>query len=333
MNSIDQNNSTSEENNIGRFLFVGRAPLKHQLEKFAKQLQNSYLFTGPPGAGKFDLAIYFARTILCPKQGCGTCSACRAIAQGVHRDLTVLSRSGNFIEVGDVRAALMFATQKPVSSSHQIVLIPEIHLAQRAAPMLLKTVEEPPIATIFIFTAESIQGEIVPIASRCIQVEIPRLSEIGIRAFLDTFDTPPSHIETIVAGSMGRLDFARWLASSEDLLKYLKRWEAVLSSAPTTPWQLSELAQQLEPIPMESTNIEDTKAATKRRRNETDQITMALNYLLWSILKSRPINSHLASQARQLISQAVSSLQLNISYSLVVRELIFSLSQISESEK
>ncbi len=325
MTSEVQTDTLSLDLNIERFLFIGREPLRHRLRKFEERLENSYLFTGPPGAGKLDLALYFARAILCPEHGCGTCSSCRATSFGTHPDIIVLNRSSNFIELGDVRATLKFATQTPAVSSHRVVLIPEIHLGQRSAPTLLKTVEEPPATTIFLFTAESVEDEVVPIASRCIQVKVPRFSEEGVRAYLETVETSLPSIETMIAGSAGRLDFARALVTNQELVKYLETWAGVLSKIRTSPWLLSELAQKLEPIPLAQGSASRAEKATQTRRKDADQISMGMNYLLRSIIATRPVNSYLATQAKTLLTQAHSSLRLNISTPLVLRELIFSL--------
>ncbi len=329
MTSDTQTEAPQLDLTIEHFLFIGRETLRQKLEKFRERLQNAYLFTGPPGAGKLDLALYFARAILCPDHGCGACSSCRAISLGTHPDIIVLSRSSNFIELGDVRTALKFAAQTPALSSRRVVLIPEIHLGQRSAPTLLKTVEEPLATTIFVFTAESIEDEILPVASRCIQVDIPRFSEEGVRAYLDTMGTPADDIDTIVTGSTGRLDFVRALATNQELVRYLEVWTSVLSNVRTSPWLLSELAQQLEPSPQAQESSSKVKSATHTRRKDADQISMGINILLRSIIKTRPVNPYFAGQVKNLLTQAQSSLRLNISPALVLRELIFSLTQVA----
>src|SRR5262245_60795879 len=48
------------------------------------QVHGAYLFEGPPGAGKHELAVFFTRLLLCKRSGedgpCGTCHDCRLLA-------------------------------------------------------------------------------------------------------------------------------------------------------------------------------------------------------------------------------------------------------------
>src|SRR3990170_4070508 len=58
-----------------------------------KRIAHSYLFTGPPGVGKWLFAIELAKAVNCLKEGddsCGECSSCEKIRHLTHPDLTLI---------------------------------------------------------------------------------------------------------------------------------------------------------------------------------------------------------------------------------------------------
>jgi len=320
--------STDFESNQGKepdhYLFVGRSYLRDRLHRFAETLSNTYMFFGPPGSGKLELALHLATMVLCPYGGCGRCGTCISISRGEHLDLTILRRSGNFIEIDDVRSVLRDAVQTPNYGGNRLVIIPEIHLAQRSGPTLLKTIEEPPSKTIFIFTAEAIEGEILPIASRCIQIEVPRLSDAAIKSYLMTLGTLDDQTETIVEASIGRLDFAKSLSQNPAMVDYLNQWLAVVESTPHTPTALSELASILTEAPPLSSESE-TKSQGRKKRDELDLVLMGINYLARQLSKANLRTTFDRQEALDALSRAARSLQLNVSVALAVREAVFSI--------
>lgn len=57
------------------------------------RLAQSYIFSGPPGAGKDALAIEFAKTLLCEKHGeeaCGQCANCKRVTLLQHPNLHLI---------------------------------------------------------------------------------------------------------------------------------------------------------------------------------------------------------------------------------------------------
>ncbi len=58
-----------------------------------KRIAHAYLFTGPPGVGKWFTAIETAKVVNCPKGGdtsCDDCPSCRKISRLIHPDLTLI---------------------------------------------------------------------------------------------------------------------------------------------------------------------------------------------------------------------------------------------------
>ena len=63
---------------------------------------HAYLFLGPPGVGKTEAALAFAAGLACPDGGCGTCTTCRRVQEGLHPDVEIVSPEGNFIRKEEI---------------------------------------------------------------------------------------------------------------------------------------------------------------------------------------------------------------------------------------
>src|SRR6202034_977028 len=101
------------------------------------------------GSGKRVAARAFAAAIICPNGGCGICAACQGALAGGHPDVNVVERPGPAITVDEARAITAFAQRTPTAATHQVLILADFHLVDRAAPALLKTIEEPPPSTVF----------------------------------------------------------------------------------------------------------------------------------------------------------------------------------------
>ena len=40
----------------------------------SQEMTHAWVFTGPPGSGRSSAAVAFAQALICPNNGCGTCS-------------------------------------------------------------------------------------------------------------------------------------------------------------------------------------------------------------------------------------------------------------------
>jgi len=138
------------------------------------RVPHAYLFTGPPGAGKYTTALALAAAMNCesaPGEGCGTCGPCERIAAGVHPDVQTLERQGpsQTIPIEVIRKQVIPALGLPPHEGRaRLYLIEEAtSLLDPAANALLKTLEEPPARTHFVLCTGS-PGELLPtIRSRC----------------------------------------------------------------------------------------------------------------------------------------------------------------------
>ncbi len=188
------------------------------------KISHAYLFRGPAGAGKKEMALAFAALLNCqnrqPSGSCGQCSACKKLASANHPDFIEIIPDGTMVKIGQVRELKKALSYPPLEAETRVVFIADIHVVMvraEVANSLLKILEEPPGDTIFILTVDE-AAEILPtIGSRCqvvpfyaLPVEIIKrhLTEMGV-------DAAAAHTMALISeGSLGRAE----LLAAEDLL-------------------------------------------------------------------------------------------------------------------
>jgi len=148
------------------------------------RLPHAWMLTGVRGIGKTTTARIIARALNCTgpdgKGGptinpCGQCDACRTIMEDRHVDVMELdaaSRTG----VEDMREIIDGVRYGPVSARYKIYILDEVHmLSKNAFNALLKTLEEPPPHTKFIFATTEIRKVPVTVLSRCQRFDLRRI--------------------------------------------------------------------------------------------------------------------------------------------------------------
>lgn len=148
---------------------------------------HAYLFTGPRGIGRRTLALRFAQALNCTDPGepgvpCGKCDDCKRIESGQHPDASVVDAEaeGGILRVERVREQRRLITLKPFQAKYRIAIFARFQEANdSAANALLKTLEEAPAHAILILTAESSEGLLPTVVSRC---EVLRLHPAPVEA-------------------------------------------------------------------------------------------------------------------------------------------------------
>lgn len=135
--------------------------LENQVQ--TKTVQSAYLFTGPSGTGKTTSARIFANMINAGK--------------GNPIEVDAASNSG----VDNIRQIIEDAKRKPLDAEYKIFIVDECHsLSNGAWQALLKTLEEPPKFTIFIFCTTDPQKIPNTILSRVQRYNFQKISNEGI---------------------------------------------------------------------------------------------------------------------------------------------------------
>jgi DNA polymerase-3 subunit delta' len=224
---------------------VGQERAVAQLRAAAHAPVHAYLFAGPPGSGKRAAALAFAASLLCPEGGCGTCRACTLALAAHHPDLVVVERAGPYITVDQARDIVREASLSPLEGGRKVLLLVDFHLVERAAPTLLKIIEEPPEGTVFVVLAEQVPTELVTIASRCVRVDFRPLQRDEVAAALMAEGVEPARAHDVAEAAGGRLDRARLLADDPEFEARRRVWRSLPGRLDGTGASVARLVSEL----------------------------------------------------------------------------------------
>jgi DNA polymerase-3 subunit gamma/tau len=155
--------------------------LEHEIER--GKIAHAYLFCGPRAVGKTTLARVFAKAVNCLKrkegehEPCNKCSACLDITAGRSFDIIEIDAASH-TGVDNVRDNIIAAARvAPAKLKYKVFIIDEIHMLSASAfNALLKTIEEPPPAVIFILCTTEINKVPTTIISRCQRFDFKKIS-------------------------------------------------------------------------------------------------------------------------------------------------------------
>ncbi len=208
---------------------IGQGPAIAALRRAARQPVHAYLFLGANGSGVRPAASAFGAALLCPSGGCGRCNTCRRVRAGTHPDLVVIERTGAALAIDDARRIALLAQRRPFEAERQVLVVTDVHLAIRSAPALLKTVEEPPPATVFVLLCDVVPPELVTIASRCVEVRFPPVPPGVIAQWLVSRGVDAERAAVVADGAGGEVDRARLLAEDDGYVTRHELWRSVPS--------------------------------------------------------------------------------------------------------
>jgi DNA polymerase III subunit delta' len=141
-------------------------------------LPPSLLLAGQAGIGKRRIALTIAAAVNClqprktedvERDACGECAACRRIQRGVHPDVILIEPGDTgTIKIEQIRDVVDRAGFRPFEGRRRVVVIDEADaLVLPAQNALLKTLEEPPSASIFLLVSSLPDSLLPTVRSRC----------------------------------------------------------------------------------------------------------------------------------------------------------------------
>src|SRR4051812_41321204 len=199
---------------------VGHRRLVALLARSAERgtLPPSLIFAGPAGVGKRLAALSIAQALNClsPRlsnelglDACGECAACTRIARGVHPDVLLVEPGDNgSIKIDAVRDLIDRAAYRPFEGRRRAVIIDQADALVAAAQNgLLKTLEEPPSASVFILVTSRPDALLPTVRSRCPQLRFRPLAPDEVAVVLTRLGHSESEARAVAAiadGSIGQ---------------------------------------------------------------------------------------------------------------------------------
>ncbi|MEP7154335.1 MAG: DNA polymerase III subunit delta' [Betaproteobacteria bacterium] len=180
-----------------------RAALSELLARRDK-LPHALLIYGKQGIGKVEFARAMAQSLLCESPegaiACGQCHACGWFREGNHPDFRELlpealneeegdadapadpdakdKKKSKEIKIEQVRSIADFMTLSTHRAGFRVLLVhPAETMNPAAANALLKTLEEPPPATVILLVSDRIGRLLATIRSRCQRLMVPSPDE------------------------------------------------------------------------------------------------------------------------------------------------------------
>lgn len=161
---------------------VGQEHVTKTLQNALKEgkVGHSYLFSGPRGVGKTTVARILSKALNCEKgmntEPCNECTQCMEITNGRSQDVLEIDGASNrrIEEVRNLKEGIGYA---PIKGRFKVYIVDEVHmLTSEAFNALLKTLEEPPPHTVFIFATTEPYKVPSTILSRCQRFDFRKLT-------------------------------------------------------------------------------------------------------------------------------------------------------------
>jgi len=175
-----------------------------------------YLLTGPVGIGKRTLARALTARLVCAMAGaggggggadaCGTCAHCTRVGAGTHPDVRVVTRDEDRrdIRTEQVRELSRWLALRPLMAARKVAVIEGADcLNEHGQNALLKTLEEPPGASVIVLTATRASQLLPTVRSRCQHVRLDPLPAPVVSRFLEARGLPPERAAVLAARAEG----------------------------------------------------------------------------------------------------------------------------------
>lgn len=296
-----------DEAPVGNLLdgIVGQPAAVDRLQAALASPLPAYLFVGPAGAGLRGAACRFAGELLAARSVTPERERRLALAEQ-HPDLLVFDRVGAAMTVEQAREAVRAAAAAPVAGEQKVIVLCDVDRAALSAPILLKSVEEPPPSCVFVLLAEEVNRSMETLASRCARVDFESLSDADLGALLIAEGVEHGRAGFAAAAAGGSIDRARLLASDDDAAVRIETWRRLRSSlngaasaamaavdaaleaaeqaaAPLEARHTAERAAADEQAELYGTNVGrsslDERHRRELRRVRTDELTMGMEVL------------------------------------------------------
>lgn len=220
-------------------------------------LAQAYLFHGPDGVGKKEVAINFAKALNCyvhtdypespdfKADACETCISCRKINQGIHPDIKLITTEKGEIKITVIREIISGMAYRPLEAKKRVVIVDEadkFNLSSSNA--FLKTLEEPPSDTIIILVTASPDMLPATVLSRSQKISFGNIPEqIIVEILVNKFGASAADAEFASRLANGSISRAISFSGAE-VQKVREDVIRVLSGINSSPGALFDLSDK-----------------------------------------------------------------------------------------
>ena len=171
---------------------IGQEYLVETIQKSIElnKIPNAYIFTGIRGVGKTTAARIVAKMLNCSvfdknnNPDLDNCEQAKAITEDRHPDVIEIDAASN-TSVENAREIIENIKYNPVLGKYKVYIVDEVHMLSKSAfNALLKTLEEPPPHSKFIFATTEISKVPITILSRCQRFDLRRIEKKTLLKFL-----------------------------------------------------------------------------------------------------------------------------------------------------
>ncbi len=145
------------------------------------RLANAYLLFGNSNAPLKETAMYLAKSLWCEEDllACDNCDSCLRFNKGIRPDFYLIDGNNTTIKKEDIKALEDSFSLSSFEKNHRLVyVINQIqNITPEAANALLKFLEEPREGQVAFLTASNIERVLPTIRSRCLEVRVDPLSD------------------------------------------------------------------------------------------------------------------------------------------------------------
>lgn len=302
------------------------------------RLANAYLLYGPANAPLKETAVYLAESLSCEKSlfSCGSCPSCVRFASGIHPDFVLIDGQFETIRKEDIQTLESKFALSALEKGHRLAYV--IHgidnITEEAANALLKFLEEPKEGQVAFLTTTNRTRVLKTIESRCLAIRVDPIDPDGYyQTLLETtfqvgkkpLTLPPTQAY-LLSQFTGSLEEAKALVEGE--YGFLDGTEAVEGFLNDLTTSVSQASYALL---LQTSQLKDLTCYNWLYLS-LDEIYQ--DVLIGDVSDKNPFRDIIArlsskkagiKKAKQIIDEAISLRQVNLSPTLVLSRMLLAL--------
>jgi len=318
---------------------AGQEEIKTSLIKSINnsQISHCYIFEGPKGMGKYDLALIFAQSLLCSdfhEEPCNVCSNCIKINSMNHPDLHIINQDENAIKREDIDELIESIYKKPYESNKKIYIIKDAHsMTTQAANTFLKTLEEPPGDSVIILLTTNVNLLLPTINSRCQIIKFRNISRETIKTYLkEHYNTTEETLDLAANYSKGILNKAVNIINLSDNI--LKEREEIIKVFDKIIKSDSEIIYEVENYFEENKDNIDSIIEIIMLwirdiifvRNDMDYLVINKDYINLAKLHSESMKAE--SDIIEYLQCTSDNIKSNVNYKLAIDNMLLKIQEV-----